>query len=35
MLAEVSQRKKFIDKAGQHLLFDNRVKVGVATTGAS
>jgi biotin operon repressor len=35
MLAEVSQRKKFIDRNGQGILFDNRVPAGVATMGGN
>jgi len=33
MLAEVSSRKKIIDKTGQGILFDNRIPAGVATMG--
>ncbi|MGD0077065.1 MAG: hypothetical protein ABSB91_00405 [Sedimentisphaerales bacterium] len=35
MLAEISLRKKFIDKTGQGILFDNRIPCGVATMGGN
>jgi biotin operon repressor len=33
MLAEVSRRKKIIDKKGQGFLFNNRITAGCATMG--